>query len=216
MELSAQAVTAEEQTPAPRSIPWPRIAMLVLSLGLALVPAGLVFQERWLDDGRNRDMFQEGWCSITILCRTGLPSYFALVLACAGALLILLAALFPPLALAAPTSLPPAAPAGIAARIGGIALATVALGLLVVELGRTLSEQRLPGLAWAAALLLLLIAARLYEGQFASVWQRMRSIPAWAGPWCISLLALSGLLRSIPAEQAGMLLFGGVYTACSV
>jgi 4-amino-4-deoxy-L-arabinose transferase-like glycosyltransferase len=210
MELSATPVTTEEPIATQRTFPWLRMALVLVALALAVVPSWLVFQDRWLDDGSNRELFRESWCSVDVFCRTGLPSYFLLIFACAGAIILLLLALQPTLPLAAPAIAEPLAPAGREARGAGIALMLAALSWLAVDIGRAFSEERLPGWGWVGALLLLLAGSWFYEWDRERVLSRLRSVPAWAGAFLISLLALTGLLRSMGFDQGAVVLFGGL------
>ncbi len=67
------------------------IAMTAAVIVFAAIPPALVFQHRWLNDGRWVDYFRAKlWCRVGFLCETALPSYFVVIFACFAALLVLI------------------------------------------------------------------------------------------------------------------------------
>jgi hypothetical protein len=202
-ELEAQLAQARAALPA--RIDWrkKRTPLLLLSAAilLALIPSLLVFLDRWLRNRSLADLTRGLWCRLGPLCRSALPSYFAIAFLAILALFVLVWILKGNRLFRGNTQPiePDSGPAAMSGRqaatarvlILGSAALLMALGLV------SLVRQALPGWFYALAFVAYLLGWFLRELPAAAIADCWRKNAGWLMPLLLVTAALVATLASM-------------------
>lgn len=178
-----------------KSRPVPCLLFLTGSV-LVFIPPLLVMLDRWFDDTQLVNVVRDDWCRVDVLCRTAYPSYFAFIIPCAVALMVLVVVA----ARSAPGLLEFKSPAVSETWTPAISPEQYRLASrleLISAVGATLSIasalifRRLPGLDLALAMLLYLVSRCLMEASWRTPLKVMQS--GWKH-WLALALAVLALV----------------------
>jgi hypothetical protein len=178
-----------------KSRPIPFLLFLTGGI-LVFIPPLLVMLDRWFGNTQLVNGMRADWCRVDFLCRSAYPSYFAFIIPCALALMVLVMAA----ARSAPGLLEFKSPEGSASLPPPVAPEQYRLAArleLISAAGATLSIasglifRRLPGLDLALAMFLYLISRCLMEAPWRTSLKVVRS--AWKH-WLAPLLAVLALV----------------------
>lgn len=218
-ELEQRVVELEWELTATRAGARPRVSLrgkvrpllLLGATGLsAIIPSLLVFQDRWLGDPSTSKLTHDVWCQVRPLCQLALPPYFALIIPCALALLVLVivqSRRAPGLSGAAPTSAPAEGatpslgvgqgprpePSSRGRRASRVLIFGAAAALLLMGAHVAISRA-LPGWGFALGLLAWWAGWFLNEAPLTRVTTELKRNWEWA---LASLLAVAALIVAL-------------------